>query len=140
MYLAEVTKDGLFSVGEMECMVCISYHLDSLPKEDTVLVSCKSVLNTGMLCECAHDHCGRLFQRIRGIYIQLFRMSNHFSFLLPSFRCCKTRKRKTLFTLSYCYNTQEDVTPEKVVEIVEKLKKGEKPPVRHLIQTFKPNA
>lgn len=36
-------------------------------------------------------------------------------------------------TLLKCYinvRFQEDVTPEKVVEIVEKLRKGEKPPVR----------
>lgn len=26
---AEVTKDGLFSVGEMECMVWISHHLST---------------------------------------------------------------------------------------------------------------
>ena len=33
MYIAEVTKDGLFSVGEMECMVCISYHLDKYQRK-----------------------------------------------------------------------------------------------------------
>lgn len=31
---------------------------------------------------------------------------------------------------------QEDITPEKVVEIVEKLRKGEKPPVRTLAMIY----
>lgn len=38
--------------------------------------------------------------------------------------------------VSYWCQLQEDVTPEKVVEIVEKLRKGEKPPVRPLTMIY----
>jgi len=43
---------------------------------------------------------------------------------------------ETLFNMSYWCQLQEDVTPEKVVDIVEKLRKGEKPPVRPLTTIY----
>lgn len=43
---------------------------------------------------------------------------------------------ETLFNMPYWCQLQEDVTPEKVVEIVEKLRKGEKPPVRPLTKIY----
>ncbi|CAN6706879.1 unnamed protein product [Malus baccata var. baccata] len=64
----EVTKDGLFSVGEMECM--------------------GSCVNAPMITVADYSNGSE----------------------------------------GYTYNYYEDVTPERVVEIVEKLKKGEKPP------------
>ncbi|RYR47339.1 hypothetical protein Ahy_A07g033273 isoform A [Arachis hypogaea] len=64
----EVTKDGLFSVGEMECMGCC--------------------VNAPMITVADYSNGSE----------------------------------------GYTYNYYEDVTPEKVVEIVEKLRKGEKPP------------
>ncbi|CAH2071938.1 unnamed protein product [Thlaspi arvense] len=64
----EVTKDGLFSVGEMECMGCC--------------------VNAPMITVADYSNGSE----------------------------------------GYTYNYFEDVTPEKVVEIVEKLRKGEKPP------------
>lgn len=64
----EVTKDGLFSVGEMECMGCC--------------------VNAPMITVADYSNGSE----------------------------------------GYTYNYYEDVTPERVVEIVEKLKKGEKPP------------
>ncbi|XP_021898079.1 NADH dehydrogenase [ubiquinone] flavoprotein 2, mitochondrial [Carica papaya] len=64
----EVTKDGLFSVGEMECMGCC--------------------VNAPMITVVDYSNGSE----------------------------------------GYTYNYYEDVTPEGVVEIVEKLRKGEKPP------------
>uniref|UniRef100_A0A803P075 EF-hand domain-containing protein n=1 Tax=Cannabis sativa TaxID=3483 RepID=A0A803P075_CANSA len=64
----EVTKDGLFSVGEMECMGCC--------------------VNAPMITVADYSNGSE----------------------------------------GYTYNYFEDVTPKKVVEIVEKLRKGEKPP------------
>ncbi|KAF2575301.1 hypothetical protein F2Q70_00000127, partial [Brassica cretica] len=64
----EVTKDGLFSVGEMECMGCC--------------------VNAPMITVADYSNGSE----------------------------------------GYTYNYFEDVTPETVVEIVEKLRKGEKPP------------
>ncbi|XP_040865372.1 NADH dehydrogenase [ubiquinone] flavoprotein 2, mitochondrial-like isoform X1 [Glycine max] len=64
----EVTPDGLFSVGEMECMGCC--------------------VNAPMITVADYSNGSE----------------------------------------GYTYNYFEDVTPEKVVEIVEKLRKGEKPP------------
>ncbi|KAK9923070.1 hypothetical protein M0R45_031504 [Rubus argutus] len=68
----EVTKDGLFSVKEMECM--------------------GSCVNAPMITVADYSNGSE----------------------------------------GYTYNYYEDVTPERVVEIVEKLRKGEKPPVRTL--------
>ncbi|KAK6141612.1 hypothetical protein DH2020_024647 [Rehmannia glutinosa] len=65
----EVTKDGLFSVGEMECMGCC--------------------VNAPMITVADYSNGSE----------------------------------------EYTYNYYEDVTPNRVVEIVEALKKGEKPPV-----------
>lgn len=64
----EVTQDGFFSVGEMECMGCC--------------------VNAPMITVADYSNGSE----------------------------------------GYTYNYYEDVTPEKVVEIVEKLRKGEKPP------------
>uniref|UniRef100_A0A7N0ZQE9 Uncharacterized protein n=1 Tax=Kalanchoe fedtschenkoi TaxID=63787 RepID=A0A7N0ZQE9_KALFE len=64
----EVTKDGLFSVGEMECM--------------------GSCVNAPMITVADYSNGSE----------------------------------------GYTYNYYEDVTPERVVEIVEALKRGEKPP------------
>ncbi|KAJ6920579.1 NADH dehydrogenase [Populus alba x Populus x berolinensis] len=68
----EVTKDGLFSVGEMECMGCC--------------------VNAPMITVADYSNGSE----------------------------------------GYTYNYYEDVTPKRVVEIVEMLRKGEKPPVRLL--------
>ncbi|GMN49968.1 hypothetical protein TIFTF001_019125 [Ficus carica] len=68
----EVTKDGLFSVGEMECMGCC--------------------VNAPMITVADYSNGSE----------------------------------------GYTYNYYEDVTPKHVVEIVEKLRRGEKPPVRKL--------
>lgn len=86
------------------------------------------LVSPGMLCKRSNDHSGRLFQWITRIYLQLL---------------CKFTTALLLSTLwpftqmvhdfwSYMYSvccTQEDVTPKRVVEIVEMLRRGEKPPV-----------
>ncbi|KAL3603555.1 hypothetical protein D5086_004414 [Populus alba] len=72
----EVTKDGLFSVGEMECMGCC--------------------VNAPMITVADYSNGSE----------------------------------------GYTYNYYEDVTPKRVVEIVEMLRKGEKPPVRLLAGDF----
>ncbi|CAA0828057.1 NADH dehydrogenase [Striga hermonthica] len=64
----EVTKDGLFSVGEMECMGCC--------------------VNAPMITVADYSNGSE----------------------------------------GYTYNYYEDVTPKRVVEIVEALRRGEKPP------------
>jgi len=67
-------------------------------------------------------------------YNYYVRLSSFFSifFLGEGGCCCAICFWNTLFNMSYWCLLQEDVTPEKVVEIVEKLRKGEKPPVRTL--------
>ncbi|KAI5414157.1 hypothetical protein KIW84_058339 [Lathyrus oleraceus] len=91
----EVTQDGFFSVGEMECMVSFSMN----PKQ--------SLYTTDKV---ARD--------------------TKLNFIVG---CCVNAPMITVADYSngsegYTYNYFEDVTPEKVIEIVEKLRKGEKPP------------
>ncbi|WZZ34527.1 hypothetical protein YC2023_017928 [Brassica napus] len=97
----EVTKDGLFSVREMECMGCC-VNAPMITVEDYSNGSQGYTYNY-FVCQIS---------------------SNIFPFLMHYFPLFI----RFVFTLSYCYNTHEDVRPEKVVEIVEKLRKGEKPP------------
>jgi hypothetical protein len=97
-----VTSDGLFSVGEMECMVtpwseifilagftlsnvgmvlvCIIFVMNDFECwvmicfyfRKTLLFTCPSYF-TGLLCECSHDCGGWLFQRFRWLLLQLLR-------------------------------------------------------------------
>ncbi|KAK8674479.1 hypothetical protein V6N13_112769 [Hibiscus sabdariffa] len=98
----EVTKDGLFSVGEMECMVSVGIDILQYPCLDCYLSNCSD--------------------------LQVRHRANRF---LQG--CCVNAPMITVADYSngsegYTYNYYEDLTPERAVEIVEMLRKGEKLP------------
>lgn len=133
IYVAEVTKDGLFSVREMECMVWISYHLFTFLKSYEKIWYTTHVIWQGCCVNAPMITLEDYSNGSQGYTYNYFVCqisSNIFPFLMHYFPLFIW----FVFTLSYCYNTHEDVRHEKVVEIVEKLRKGEKPPVSHYIK------
>ncbi|WRX10115.1 hypothetical protein QQP08_002602 [Theobroma cacao] len=103
----EVTKDGLFSVGEMECMVSLFLYMFTY-------------LDLYLLINFGVD-----------FVVQFAMDENVYSITYRG--CCVNAPMITVADYSngsegYTYNYYEDVTPQRVVEIVEMLRRGEKPP------------
>lgn len=105
---------------------CLFYDFPSLMMIESNVPACNSFFFlAGLLCKCSNDHCCWLFKRIRGIHVQLFCKFTLLDKHLNSYWGCNWGISWFVMLI------QEDVTPTRVIEIVEVLRRGETPPVSY---------
>ncbi|KAK2997258.1 hypothetical protein RJ639_025906 [Escallonia herrerae] len=127
----EVTKDGLFSVGEMECMVRLLLVLPNEAEEHVdLLQSAECVIYYRFVVKEDQVRSEVEYAFLIGGIVYLALDVDHGNPLPHG--CCVNAPMITVADYSsgsegYTYNYYEDVTPKRVVEIVEALRRGEKP-------------